>query len=141
MAPLYAEMNRHQHDSKEQKAAAISKFVREFFRRAREYRDISLPELADRSKIELSALEAFEMGESKCTREIERAYIRACCAHLELEYFCQQAHEFQNPSVKDTKREVAEAALKQFGVMFPGVDYKNLRRDCGALLHFPRRSQ
>lgn len=141
MAPVYAQMNFHLHDSKEQKTDLISRLIREFFSRMREHRGISLAELAERSKIEMSDLEAFERGDKKASRWIEAAYLSVCCAHHEMEFFCQQAHEFQNPSVKDSKIDVAKAALKQFGVMIPGVDYKRLHSEGGAVLSFPQGGQ
>lgn len=141
MAPVYAQMNLHLHDSKEEKIALISKLIRDFFCRMREHRGLSLMDLAELSRIDLPDLEAFEHGEKKCSREIENAYLRVCCAHHEMEFFCQQAHEFQNPSVKDSKVDVARAALKQFGVTFPGVDYKSLHSSGGVVLSFPQRGQ
>ncbi len=139
MAPIYAQMNFHAHDGREQKSALISELIPQFFLRMRDHREITLPRLSELSKIDLADLEAFERGEKKSTREIETAYLRACGAEREMDFFIQQVHEFQNPSVKDSKIEVAKAALKQYGFMFSGVDYQHLSSERGAVLSFRKR--
>lgn len=139
MAPIYAQMNLHAHESKDRKSALFSKLIPQFFRRMREYREITIGRLAELSRLDQAYLEAFESGEKKSSKEIELAYLRACGAEREMDFFFQQAHEFQNPSVKDSKIDVAKAALRQFGVTFPGVDYQHLHSEKGVVLSFRKR--
>lgn len=134
MSPIYAEMNLHCRDSAEHKRATCDTIFPQFFRRMREYREVAIEELAQKSGLAVVELRAFERGEKKHDRAIPPAYVRLLGGQREMECFVQQVHQFHNPSVKESKIDAAMAALRQFGVMIPGVDYKNLHREMGKVL-------
>lgn len=138
MHPIYSRLNRNLHESKERKKEILHDTVPDFYRRMRAYRGLSLDEVAGGSGFSAEELGAFETKRMPPNFAMEMAYCKACGGHLEFEFFAQQAHEFFHPTVKESKLNVAEAALKQWGIKIPGVDYKSLHAPKGKILELVR---
>ncbi len=138
MHPIYSRLNRNLHESHKRKKEILHDTVPDFYRRLRTYRGLSLDEVAHGSAFSAEELGAFETKRLPPTFAMEMAYCKACGGHMEFEFFAQQVHEFFHPTVKTSKLEVAESALKQWGVMIPGVDYQDLHATKGKILDFVR---
>lgn len=138
MHPIYSRLNRNLHEPHERKKEILHDAVPDFYRRLRTYRGLSLDNIAQGSGFSAEELGAFEERRLSPNFAMEMAYCNACGGHREFEFFAQQVHEFFHPTVKTSKLEVAESALKQWGVMIPGVDYQNLHAAKGKILEFVR---
>ena len=139
MHPIYARLNLDMGECRESKAEILRELVPKFYKRLRTFRNVSLEFLSERSGFTTERLKAFEENFLETTspqeaKEIERAYCKVCYGDHEYGYFAQQIHEFFNPTIKDTKIEVARAALKQKGLLFPDIDYKTLFAPRGKVL-------
>jgi hypothetical protein len=134
MAPLYAELNRSQHEASEKKLEARMTIATRFFVRLRNYRGISLGDLSETAKIPVEELAAFERGERNGNRRFVSAYLRACSAHDEMEYFRHQLLAHENPSLRETTLDCATDAFRRFGIKLPGVDYRHLGAQRGVVV-------
>ena len=137
MTPIYAELNHKCHAPDDLKRTILAESITAFFIRMREYRGLSLQELSEKTNISTNELEAFEQGKKK-DRHIEAAYARALGGEAEVGFFLQLLHEFKTPSIKESKLELARAALRQYGVMVPGVDYQRLSSETGIVIPMHR---
>lgn len=138
MHPIYSRLNRDLHENKERKKEILKDVVPEFYHRMRTYRGLTLDSVAKGSSISIEKLRAFEEKRIHPEVSFERAYLRACSGWQEFEYFTQMVHEFFHPTTKEKKMDVAEPAFRQFGIIIPGVDYKNLHAQRGKVLQFTK---
>jgi transcriptional regulator with XRE-family HTH domain len=136
MLPLYSTLHRSSDESQEQKRKVVHQIIPAFYKRLRQYREISLEELAERSKLSISVLESFEQGEGSVLPEIDLAYCRFCFGNQEITHFQTLIFDFMNPGAKLGKEQIALDALKRFGLMMPNVDYQNLHTPKGVVLEF-----
>ena len=139
MKPVYAEMNLHLFDSDDGKQKVLQQVFPMFFRRMREYRNVSLDEISTKHKIPLEQLEFFESGQGKLNRDIECAYLDSCGGYAEIGNFERQIREFKTPSFKESRFVHAQMAARA-GVIIPGIDYKNLNPEGAVILPFTRSS-
>jgi hypothetical protein len=139
MQPVYAGLNLHSHDTKEEKQTVLPALVSQFFRRLRIYREIPIEMVAERANLPVEDLEKFEAGVLKSNPAIEYAYCRACSGLQEREFFERRIYEFIHPTVRASKEAIAMDALKRFGVVMPDVDYAGLNTPKGVLLSFPAK--
>lgn len=139
MQPLYFSLNRHLTETKERKQEVVRKLVPEFFHRMREHRNISLEDIAAKTKLSVATLEGFESGTIRGDREVEDVYCRLCHGENERAHFMDRVHEFMNPSVRETREAIAKDSLRRYGLVIPGVDYANLGTPRGKVLNFPAR--
>jgi hypothetical protein len=137
MKPVYAEMNLHLFDPDEEKQKVLQQVFPMFFRRMREYRNVSLEEISTKYKIPLERFEIFESGHQKLNREIECAYLEACGGYAEIANYERQIREFKTPLFKDSRFVHAQMAAR-VGMVIPGIDYMNLNPDGAAVLPFTR---
>ena len=136
MHPIYARMNRHLHETEEKKREILFDMVPEFYRRMRVYRGLSLEQVAKGSAFSTEELADFEKKKTPPSFAKEMVYTTVCGRHIEFEFFVAQVREFFQPSIKESKRDLALPALKQWGIVMPGVDYKNLHTPRGKILNF-----
>ena len=140
MHSLYATLNHNIEASDERKREFIRELVPQFFYRMRTHRQIQLEDLAKTIGVTVDHLQQFEEGKIRADKKIEDGYCRTCGGHDEKLFFSQQLQEFMNPSIKEDKDRIAMAALRQYGLVMAGVDYKNTCATKGAILTFPSQS-
>lgn len=125
MMPVYAKMNRHRFDSKEDKREIQSELIPVFFLRLRKFRETELVTISSHAKIPLARLELFEQGKLRVTEEIVSAYVWQCGGHHEIDLFYRELIEFHHPAFRASRLEHAQLAA-QCDVEFPGLDYPRL---------------
>ena len=139
MQPLYAELNLHSRDTKEEKQTLLRSLIPRFFRRLRTYREIPLEVVAERANLPLGDLQLFEDGALKTCSAIEYAYCQTCSGSHERDFFERRLYEFIHPTVRASREAVAMDALKRLGVVMPDVNYAELNSAKGVLLSFPSK--
>lgn len=139
MLPVYAELNRHAHDTKEQKQTLLRSLISRFFCRLRTYREIPLEVVAERARLPVSDLRLFEDGLLKTSPAIEFAYCQICSGSHERDFFERRLYEFIHPTLRASREAVAMDALKRFGVVMPDVNYAELNTPRGVLLPLPAK--
>ena len=87
MQPVYAELNHHARDTKEEKQELLRAVIPKFFRRLRIYREVSLEVVAERAGFRVDDIRLFEEGATKTNPAIEYAYCQACSGSQERDYF------------------------------------------------------
>lgn len=134
MKPFYADLVRHENAHQEEKAEIGRKVCRNFYRRVREYRGLSVDRAAEICRVSSDEIQALELGDKEHERWLIGRFIRACGADSEYEVFFQKLLEFKDPRARASAREVAIPALKKWGIFIPGVDYKNLTSEYGKVV-------
>lgn len=138
MQPLYAMLIRNENQSSDEKRLIHRQAVAGFLKRLRTYRDRSIEDLAAQLNLRPEDLKQIESGEAEIDRKIFMPYIEKCYGERELYHFSERLREFQTPSIRSTKMAIAHDALKRFGIIMDGVDYKSLHTPRGQCLAFPR---
>lgn len=128
MKPLYAELVLHENAAQDEKIKVARIVNRRFYRRVREYRDLTVDRVAEICRVSTDDIEALELGEKDHERWLVFRFIRACGADLEYEVFFQKILEFKEPKARASARDLAIPLLKR-GMLIPGVDYKNLHSE------------
>jgi len=134
MKPFYADLVRHENAPQEQKTLIGRKVCVNFYRRVREYRRLSVERAAEICRVSSDEIQALERGDKEHEKWLIGRFIRACGADLEHEVFFQKLLEFKDPRARASAREVAIPALKKWGIIIPGVDYKNLHSKQGKVV-------
>jgi hypothetical protein len=99
-----------------------------------EYRELSVERVADICRVTIEDIEALERGAKEYEKWLFHRFVRACGAHLEYEVLVQKLLEFNNPLGRESAREVAKTLLPEWGMIIPGVDYKNLNSQRGKVV-------
>ncbi len=136
MQPLYSELVRNENKPKDEKHKIKSQVLAEFLRRLRVYRGKTISELAEKFNLNCQELEQAEGGKVEISTGPFMAYIKGCYGEREFSYFSEKLREFHDPSIRLSKLAVAHDALKRFGIVITGVDYKSLHAQKGQLLKF-----
>lgn len=134
MKPFYADLIRHENANDEQKAEIRRKVCVNFYRRVREYRGLTVDRTAEICRVSSDEIQALERGDKEHEKWLIGRFIRACGADLEYEVFFQKLLEFKDPRARASVRDVAIPALKQWGIIIPGVNYKNLNSKEGNIV-------
>jgi len=134
MKPFYADLVRHENASEEKKAEVRKKLCRDFYRRVREYRGLTAARLAETCRVAIEDIRALERGDKEHEKWLIYEFVRACGAHLEYEVFVQKLLEFKDPRARAGAREVAKPLLQKWGMLIPGIDYKNLNSEMGKVM-------
>jgi hypothetical protein len=136
MIPLYSIFNQNRSVSDEEKLRILKGLIPQFFKRMREYRQRTLEDMALGSGLAQIHFIQYEFDGSGTAnrRELQDAYIKVCGGADELDYFEFQMRDFKQPGIKESREKIAIDALKRFGVIMPGVDYKNLHSKKGVVL-------
>lgn len=126
----------------QKKKEIICATIAEFFTRLRDFRSLSREALSEKSKISLQKITDFESGRLDQTTDIfdlTEAYNKICGGHKEYEIFNAHVFEFFHPQARQAKEELAKCLLIQYGIVMPGIDYKNLESEKGKLLDLKRQ--
>ena len=138
MTPIYAEMNLNLDGQPERKKVLCDGIIPRFFKRLREYREVALEDISARYKIDLQTLQFFEGGVLTPEDHLIYAYVWSCGGHKEFDYFKQQIREFQNPSAKINRTEIARELLSK-GFVLEGINYQKMYSKESDVLTFHRR--
>ncbi len=141
MKPFYADLIRHENAPQEQKTLVASKVCVNFYTRVREYRGLTVERTAEICKVSSDEIQALERGDKEHDKWLIGRFIRACGADLEYGVFFQKLLEFKDPRARASAREVAIPALKKWGIIVPGVDYRNLNSKRGKVVPLFCKSQ
>lgn len=133
MKPLYADLILHENANQEDKLRIARTVCQNFYRRAREYRKLTIDRVAETCRVPVDEIEALERGEKDHERWLIFRFIRACGADLEYEVFFQKILEFKEPKARASMQDLAIPLLKR-GMLIPGVDYKNLHSEKGKVV-------
>lgn len=138
MQPLYAMLIRSEDQSRDEKRLISLQARVEFLKRLRTYRGKSIEDLAAQLNLNSEELKQIESGAVEIKKQIFMAYLAKCHGEREFHHFIERLREFQAPSIRSTKMAVAYDALKRFGIIMDGVDYKTLHAPRGKCLVFSR---
>lgn len=141
MQPLYAMLVSNNEKSEEEKRLIRHQAGAEFLKRLRTYRGQSIEELAEQLNLGADELKRIEGGEVEISRGILKSYIEIYYGERELEHFNERLREFQAPSIRSARMALAYDALKRFGIIMDGVDYKALHTPRGKCLAFSRTNR
>lgn len=133
MKPLYADLVLHENAIPEKKKEIAGVVCRNFYRRVREYRRLTVDHAAEICRVSPDEIEALERGEKDHERWLINRFIRACGADLEYEVFFQKILEFKEPKARASARDLAIPLLRR-GMIIPGVDYKSLHSEEGKVV-------
>jgi hypothetical protein len=137
MSPFYSTLNQHLDWPIENKKTLIYKIIPAFCVRLREYRNRTLEEIAEKNQIAIDVLKKFETSPFEFDQtHVIKAYVDTCYGYDEFMFFREQLFEFLHPSLKESKNEIAGTVIRQFGIILPGVDYKNLSAKRGVVVPF-----
>lgn len=137
MRPLYSELRFRENESPESKKAFSKSLIPKFFRRVREYRNKTILDIAKHSGQSIETVELFESGIPQLhPTVIEWAYVEVCSASQEVSYFFELLEEFRDPTIRDTRREMALEVLKRFGTKMNTVRYDTLNQQHNNVIEF-----
>lgn len=140
MRPVYAMLLNKRGAEIEDKKAILRSVLKTFFVRLREFRHLSQEQLAEAANLTLEEVEHFEDDSMEYRSDIAEAYAAVCKGHSELLILEDQIREFKDPGFFESRRSVAHSALKQAGIVMPGVDYANLNSGPARILSLNRSS-
>ncbi|GIL16371.1 MAG: hypothetical protein BroJett040_01220 [Oligoflexia bacterium] len=133
MKPLYADLVLHENATPEKKREIAKAVCRNFYRRVREYRKLTVDRAAEICRVSSDEIEALERGEKDHERWLINRFIRACGADSEYEVFFQKILEFKEPKARTSVRDLAIPLLKR-GLLIPGMEYRSLHSKRGEVV-------
>lgn len=134
MRPVYGQLLRNRDLPSAEKQLVLRNALREFFVRLREFRNLSVEEVATRSRMSLSEVVNFEADPSKFDGETAGRYAESCKASLELEVLDDHIREFVQPGMFESRRDLGLTVLRQTGILMPGLDLHSLSQPTASVL-------
>ena len=138
MQPVYAILLSNRDANIAAKHVILQSTLKMFFIRLREFRNLTKEQFAEAAKLTLEDVENFEDESLEFNGEIAEKYAKICQGHSELSNLEDQIKEFKNPGFFESRRSVAHSALKQMGIVMPGVDYTNLNSGPASIISLER---